>query len=367
MAIPTDPGINLQDNVKEPVLLGGETGLHERFTRLYNKFDGNVDEDNLTPAINTLLDKIYIQDGARRPGQMVNVGFSFGGTGDGTLTIHQANGSAFADTDGNRGYVWLRSATSGRIIRGKITSNVSIPLVGAHWGAGGKGDLQLVSNFFRPVLRVYVINDGNSSDDFTPKFGICYQAGFNFFQSAQCSTTATNINDAKRVLVNSTVSNNGSPCADIGYLRATFDDTGNANGEDFWKITAVFPGESGDGIWQRFNTLTTSVVSGFSSIGGSELGLFTMIGNTVFATASFYGTSNSTSMSLLLPIHSNADRSFSIFNVQDNGVSQSATGSCDVSNDSNLLSFFKAYNSTVFTAANNKGCTFNIQYEADDY
>ena len=38
MTVPVDPGIALQDNNDESILLDGGTGLHERFTRLYDMF-----------------------------------------------------------------------------------------------------------------------------------------------------------------------------------------------------------------------------------------------------------------------------------------------------------------------------------------
>ena len=356
MSIPTDPGINLQDNVDEPILLGGETGLHERFTRLYDKFDGDVDEDNLSPAINALLDKIYIQDGARRPGQMVNVGFSYGGTGNGTLTICQANGSAFADTDGNRGYVWLRSATSGRIIRGKITSNVSIALVGAHWGAGTKGDLSSA------ILRVYAINDGNSSDDFTVKFGVGYQGGFTYIRNTQDSTTATDIDLPEEILVNSNVTNDNSPMSDIGYIMVNFDDTGNTNGEDFWTISAVYPGGSADGIWQPFNPNET----GFS-VRPSAYNFWTMIGKTVCFKYGHGapGTSNSGVYTANMPIKSGLDgNNFTIIIGYNNGVLLTVPSYGTLVSGSTSLILLKDLSGAGWANANGKIGYMNGEYQA---
>lgn len=289
MSVPVDPGINLQDNVQEPILLEGDTGLHERFTRLYQMFDAGIEQDNLSPGL--LATALF---GTRKPGDILNIGFSFGGTGNGTFTVHQADGSAFADSDGNRGYIWLRSATSGQIVRGVLVSNISIALVGMHSGAGTKGDLTSA------LLRIYAINDGNSSDDFTPKIGICYQGGFTYIRNTQDSTTATDINLPEEVLVSSNISNDNSPMSEIGYIVANFDDTGNGNGEDFWTITAVYPGESADGINQPFNPAE----GGFSSNPSGGIKNWKMIKKEVFVyySPSSDGTSNSTSYTLALPI-----------------------------------------------------------------
>lgn len=58
MAIPIDPGTGLQDNVKEPIKVGGVTGLHARFKPLYDMFDGAIDTDNLTQTLQDLLTEL---------------------------------------------------------------------------------------------------------------------------------------------------------------------------------------------------------------------------------------------------------------------------------------------------------------------
>jgi hypothetical protein len=55
MGIPIDPGIGLQDNVKEPIKVGGATGLHARFKLLYDALNGALDTDNLSPALLALI------------------------------------------------------------------------------------------------------------------------------------------------------------------------------------------------------------------------------------------------------------------------------------------------------------------------
>ena len=63
-------------------------------------------------------------------GKMENIGFFIGGTGNGSIIIKQVDGTDFSDTEGNRGFIWLRSPTNGKIVRGKITQNVTLSPVG---------------------------------------------------------------------------------------------------------------------------------------------------------------------------------------------------------------------------------------------
>lgn len=311
---------------------------------------GYIDTE-LSPPIENLL------IGSRRPGDMVNIGFFITGVGNGILTIKQANGNDFADTDGNRGYVWLRSATSGQIIRGKITSNVSIPLVGMAPGVGGKGDITSA------ILRVYAINDGNSSDEFTLKWGICYQGGFNYIRNTQDSTIAANVNAPEKVLVDSDISNDNSPMSDIGYIVADFDDTGNVNGEDFWTINAVRPGESADGIWQFFNPAP----EGFSS---APFGKFrwAMTGKLVhvFHHAYVDGVSNSIDYNVRLPVKQGGGDAgkYPLTEAVDNGVTLTTASKVAVNNGSDNLIIYKTMTTSSWTAAGGKRAVFSITYEA---
>lgn len=294
---------------------------------------------------------------AKRPGDMDNIGFFITGTGNGTLTIKQANGDDFDDSDGNRGYVWLRSSTNGEIIRGVLISNISIPLVGMAPGMEAYGDRTDV------ILRIYAINDGNNSDDFTPKIGISYQGGFDYIRTTQGSTTASDIDVQYEVLLNSSVSNDNSPMSDIGYIIADFDDTGNINGENFWEITETHPGESADGIWQS----CYHGESGFSVFPTVEE-RFTMIGKIVHFCyrAVTNGTSNLTSYIVGLPIFNGQQRVYFPLNVfLDNGVANTSLGSILVQSNAASISLMKIPNDTTsWTASGQKSANFSISYEA---
>lgn len=58
MTIPVDPGTGLQDNVKEPIKVGGVTGLHARFKPLYDMFDGAIDTDNFAQSLQDILNEL---------------------------------------------------------------------------------------------------------------------------------------------------------------------------------------------------------------------------------------------------------------------------------------------------------------------
>ena len=350
--IPVDPGTGITDNSKTPIKVSGVTGLHARFEPLYDMFAGQIGSDNMSPSMNSVI------NGVRRPGELFNVGFFKGGTGTGTITIKQASGNSFADTDGNRGYLWLRSATDGSIIRGKITADVSLSPVGAPWGAGTKGDLSSA------ILRVYAINDGNSANDFTPKWGLGYQAGFQKIRSTQDSTTATDINLPQEIFVNSNVTNDNSPMSDVGYMFVNFDDTGNANGEDFWTFTEAHPGESADGIWQEYNAIET----GFSGGGPNSRINWTMLGATaqINYTVVTEGNSNSTAYTVELPIQLGGpiQKSAPLFGIKDNGSIESGSGQAIMAGVGDTLCLLSRPSGANWTAAGTKRADFNITYQS---
>lgn len=352
MTIPVDPGTGLTDNTKTPIKVSGTTGLHARFKPLYDMFNGAIGPDNLSAALQA--DVL----GVRKPGDMFNVGFFIGGTGNGSITIKQANGNSFANTDGNRGYIWLRSATDGSIIRGKITSDVTLSPVGAHWGVGTKGDLTSA------ILRVYAINDGNTTNDFTPKWGLGYQGGFTYIRNTQDSTTATDINLPEEIFVNSGISNDNSPMSDMGHVIANFDDTGNVNGEDFWAFTASYPGVSADGVWQDWIPDET----GFSAKPGTNQSKWMMVGKTVFIRYRTLtnGTSNATSFTVKAPIKNHTQQySSTNYLIYDNSSLLSDLGYLFISSSSVTITLYKSQNIASFwTAAGQKGCLFEISYPA---
>lgn len=285
-----------------------------------------------------------------KAGDMENVGFSISGD---TLTINQANGSAYADTAGNRGYVWLRSVTNGRIVRGKIVANVSLDIGDAHWGLDTKGDVTGV------ILRIYAINHGNTTDDFTPIWGIGYQGGFRYIRNTQDSTTATDMDLPEEILTNSAITTDNSPMADVGYALANFTDSGNT-----WAFTESFPGNSADGIWQFFKPAWT----GFSSNPPDTDYRWTQNGRTIFVEFGpvNLGTSNATSFTATAPIKSKAARTdICHASVYDNTVLQVDPGRVDfASAGTGTFTIYKTLAAGAFTASGSKVAIFHVFYEA---
>lgn len=286
----------------------------------------------------------------RKNGDMENIGFSFSGD---TLTINQANGSAFADTPGNRGYVWMRSHTDGRIIRGKIVANVSLDIGGAHWGMDGLGDL---TNIF---LRVYCINDGNTNEDFTPKWGVCLQGGFYYIRNTQDDTTAANINLPEKILVNSNVTNDFSNMFDAGFFSANFTDAANT-----WAINNTQPGVSADDLWMDYGDPN---FGGFAVAPTPLLVRWTMHGQKVTYQYTFAnpGTSNAVDYTMTAPIkaqdqyHEGAG-SFAY----DNGVALTNPTLVNTRAASNVLDIYSDFSGAGWTNVNDKVSTVKITYEA---
>lgn len=289
--------------------------------------------------------------GSKKPGDMENVGFSF--VGD-TLTINQASGSAFADSAGNRGYVWLRSATDGRIIRGKITANVSLDIGGAHWGLDTKGDVT------GALLRVYAINHGGSADDFTPIWGAGYQGGFTYTRNTQDDTTAANINLPEEIFTNSAITTDNSPMTDVGYAKANFTDATNA-----WAFTATFPGESADGIWQPWATTYT----GFSAnpgIATNNLRRWAQHGKTanIEVRHDSNGTSNATSFTMTLPIKASNTSLAPCGGAVDNGATLTTIATASLTASSAILTMRKDAAAAAWTNANGKSANVQMMFEA---
>lgn len=287
--------------------------------------------------------------GSKKAGDMENVGFSFSGD---TLTIKQASGSSFANTAGNRGYVWLRSATDGRIIRGIIIADVSLDIGGAHWGIDTKGNLT------GAILRVYAINDGNTANDFTPEWGIGYQGGFNYIRNTQDDTTASNINLPEEIFVDAGVGTDNSPMSNVGYAKADFTDATNV-----WAFTATFPGENADGIWQPMNTTW----AGFSANPTMTFMNWTQMGRTVkmISRKNANGTSNATTATFEAPIKANISSSRGIMTrVSNNGLSIASGGITNTTAGSVTIDTFQQLDAAAWTNANAKGFEWVMDYEA---
>ena len=150
-----------------------------------------------------------------------NLGLDLSVTG--VITLVGADGNALSAT--NIGIVAFNSTASAGVVKSyELTSNLSVTLTGAHWGKGGGGDLSDV------VLWPILIDTGSAVI-----LGVLFKAGRQTVTTADDETVATSVTTEDKVLVSSALSAENN-CVYLGWLRANFDDTGNAGGEDFWTV-----------------------------------------------------------------------------------------------------------------------------------
>lgn len=142
-------------------------------------------------------------------------------TSNDSIKITSADGSDLSTT--NPGYVTVPGTTAGTQTTFKVTADVTIRLTGAHWGLDGAGD------FTRYPLVVYAINNAG-----TLKWGVSTVEGNYKILDTDDDATAANITTAKKVLVNTSL-NADSPAVEIGWFKATFDDTGGSS-ENLWAV-----------------------------------------------------------------------------------------------------------------------------------
>lgn len=157
-----------------------------------------------------------------RVGDTHNIGFAAATTTSAADSI-KIQGAAAALSATNPGYLCLPNATAGLVSVFKITADVTIDLTGAHWGEGTKGDL---TDY---LLSIYAINDAG-----TLKYGIGSVNGHRVILNADDTATATSVTTCEKILVNSSLGTD-SACAEIGWFKANFDDTGGA-AEDLWAV-----------------------------------------------------------------------------------------------------------------------------------
>ena len=131
------------------------------------------------------------------------------------------------------------SSNAGRVITRSLTANQSLTLTGAHWGLDTTGDTT------DTVLWLLMIDTGSAA-----VLGVAMEGGREFLTSAECTTTAGSVNARNMVYTASTISAD-SNVTQIGWIKANFDDTGNAGGENYWTIQTgkgdinfgIFPGQ----------------------------------------------------------------------------------------------------------------------------
>lgn len=134
-----------------------------------------------------------------------------------------ADGTNLSST--NKGLVTYNSTSSiGQLVTRDVTENMEVSLTGAHWGLDTYGDL---SDY---ILWILMIDTGTDSI-----LGVTAQGGRQTIVSTDCFTTPGSIVSLEDVLVSSAPASTYN-CTYIGWVKANFDDTGNAGGENFWTV-----------------------------------------------------------------------------------------------------------------------------------
>lgn len=137
MAIPSDPGTGIQDNNKEPIKVGGATGLHARFKPLYDALNGALDFENIDLTADYPWTGIhsFLAGNLKIGGAGAGYGlFQYANSAtDRTLTIPDPGADAsFVMTEGAqtvngaKTFSDLVTATSGLTADGVITANSGI-------------------------------------------------------------------------------------------------------------------------------------------------------------------------------------------------------------------------------------------------
>lgn len=169
---------------------------------------------------------VWTMAGARVPGFTNNLGLGSATTSEAadSILIRGATDNLSAS---NRLHVTVPSTTAGLLTALNAQANVTIDLTGAHWGYGTKGDRT------GSLLFVYAINDGG-----TLKWGVSAQRGLRSIASANSSATPTDITEKRDMLVSTALDSGTWPCVEVGWVTASFDDTGGA-AEDLWAVSTV--------------------------------------------------------------------------------------------------------------------------------
>jgi len=298
------------------------------------------------------IENNVLNSNALRNGWISNIGITSATTTNADDSIRLTSGTGAALSATNVGFICIATGGGADHEVFEVTSNVTINLTGAHWGAGGNGDLT------GAILRVLAINDNGSL-----RIGVALQGGRTTISDTLDSTTGTDINLPEEILVNTNVANADSYVVEIGWFRANFDDTGGA-AEDLWTLQTGREDlnlGSADGFWAPWNPAYT----GFSANPSSVISRWTMVGNTVIlryhGTA---GTSSTTGFTMTSPIKA-LDAQTDICIGTDNGAVLTTPSFFETLGNSTTLRIDRDFSGAAWTAANGKLVEFsNAMYEA---
>jgi hypothetical protein len=139
------------------------------------------------------------------------------------IKVIGADGDNLSST--NKGLVTFNSSADvGQLITRELTSNMELTLTGCHWGLDTTGDR---TDF---ILWVMFIDTGSSVI-----LGVAAQGGRQSVTTADDETSVGNVNSLSKVYVSSSLASENHVTY-LGWVKADFDDTGNAGGENYWTV-----------------------------------------------------------------------------------------------------------------------------------
>jgi hypothetical protein len=139
------------------------------------------------------------------------------------VAIFGSDGTAFSST--NVGIVTFNeSSTAGHAVSREISAAQSLTLTGCHWGQGALGDLT------DHILWIGFLDTGTSAILF-----VAARGGMQSIDPSVIKTVANTVTDNSYVYATSLPATELNATY-LGWVKANFDDTGNAGGEDYWTI-----------------------------------------------------------------------------------------------------------------------------------
>lgn len=270
-----------------------------------------------------------------------------------SIKITSAGGTALSGS--NVGKVRLMSGTLGQVVEFSITSDVTLKLTGAHWGADTLGDVT------GALLRVLAINDNG-----TLRWGVALQGGRETVTTTDTNATQTSITTSIGVLCDTAVGSSTNTCRELAYFFADFDDTGGAH-ENLWAVesavNAVVVGRSSDGVWGKWQP---NFPSGFGTPPTTQMYKFCFIGRTcrLYFEPNAWGTANSNVQNFGAPFKARTDMLCTITRVKDNGTVTTTPGQIHFNAGSLTANvYLDSSGGTAWAGAGSTGYNIDCSYE----
>lgn len=169
----------------------------------------------------SLVSRITVLEAVGSPLGAKNLGLDFSTAG--VIKLVQADGTELSTTE--PAVITINaSATAGQLVTRNLTAALQLTLTGCHWGYGTLGDLT------DHKLYISLIDTGTAFI-----LGVDQTGGRETVTPADAETVSTSVTSSEKVFCTSEPASEYN-CYYIGWVKAAFDDTGNAGGEDFWTI-----------------------------------------------------------------------------------------------------------------------------------